>query len=202
VTVNLIVRVKDRLKQALAWLGWPAAGSAVIAVAAVAGIHFWLSHLEDEQMERAQVIKRETVVLDKEIEEIRKVREEIQAVLVRASLAERFAKERLWPARLFDQLARQRPENLYLRSVRQEGSEVIVMGQAGSYADIATFIGNVAAAAHLERPQLLEVKAQAASRDVPYPVAFTLSFAQRGRTASAPRGEFRSPRVAQPGDPK
>ena len=60
---------------------------------------------------------------------------------------------------LLDQLVRQMPEGVYLRSVRQRGLAVSLAGYAQSNARVSTLMRNIEASAWLEQPVLVEVKA-------------------------------------------
>ena len=60
---------------------------------------------------------------------------------------------------LLDELVRQMPEGVYLRSVQQRGMSVNVVGYAQSNARVSTLMRNIEASRWLGDPELIEVKA-------------------------------------------
>jgi len=58
-----------------------------------------------------------------------------------------------------EQMVRQMPEGVYLRSMRQSGPRVHIVGYAQSNARVSTLMRNIEASPWLEQPVLVEVKA-------------------------------------------
>ncbi|MGE5616842.1 MAG: PilN domain-containing protein, partial [Bacillota bacterium] len=63
------------------------------------------------------------------------------------------------PVQLLDQLLRQLPEGVYLKSFKQTGAKVNVVGYAQSNARVSTLMRNLGASPYLENPELIEIKA-------------------------------------------
>ena len=59
---------------------------------------------------------------------------------------------------LLDQLVRQLPDGVYLKSVSQKGERVTIGGFAQSNARVSTFMRNLEASSYLEKPSLIEIK--------------------------------------------
>ena len=95
----------------------------------------------------------------KEIEEIKKIREETANLLAKKQVVENLQSGRAEPVQLLDQLLRQLPEGLYLKSIKQTGAKVNVTGYAQSNARVSAFMRNIEASPYLENPNLLEIKA-------------------------------------------
>jgi len=131
-------------------------GAIVFAVYAVIG-----SHIEQQQG-RNSYLDGEIAKLDKEIEEIRKLREQTQAMLARKKVVETLQANRSEAVHLLDQLVRQLPEGVYLKSVKQGGSIVNVSGFAQSNARVSSLLRNLEASPWLEQPSLVEIKAASA----------------------------------------
>jgi type IV pilus assembly protein PilN len=108
---------------------------------------------------RNTYLKTENTRLDKEIEEIRKLREEITALLARKQVIERLQADRSQVVNLLDQLVRQTPDGVYLKSLKQQGTRVNVTGYSQSNARVSTLMRNVSGSPHLENPELVEIKA-------------------------------------------
>ncbi len=113
----------------------------------------------ENQQGRNNYLNSEIVKLDKEIEEIRKIREETASLLAKKQVVEGLQSNRSDPVYLLDQLLRQLPEGLYLKSIKQTGVKVNVTGYAQSNARVAAFMRNIEASPYLEAPNLIEIKA-------------------------------------------
>src|SRR5471032_869381 len=82
------------------------------------------------QNDRNKFLKDENAKLDKEIDEIKKLREEIQALLSRKQVIETLQGDRAQTVYLLEELVRQTPDGVYLRSIKQTGSKINLMGYA------------------------------------------------------------------------
>ena len=121
--------------------------------------HTYLSGQLDEQNGRNTYLEQEIVALDKQIEEIKKVQEQTTALLQRKKIVESLQANRAETVYLLDQLVRQLPDGVYLKSVQQKGSKVAVNGFAQSNARVSTFMRNLESSPYLEKPSLVEIHA-------------------------------------------
>jgi len=151
----------------------------VMSLGVVGLVHFVLATQIDNQNSRNALLKGEIAKLDEQIKEIDKLREQIAQVLSRKQVVETLQSNRNEAVHLLDQLVRQLPDGIYLRSIRQAGTKVTVVGYAQSNARVSTLMRNIDASPWLTQPELVEIKL------VPVPVA---------QGAPAPRGQ------ASPGD--
>jgi type IV pilus assembly protein PilN len=136
------------------------AGIAVALGLLVAGaVWFFLDQQVDQQQRNVAYMKSEIDKLDKQIEEIRKIREETAALLAKKQVVEGLQSNRSEPVQLLDQLLRQLPEGVYLKAVKQNGAKVNIMGYAQSNARVSTLMRNLGASPYLENPELIEIKA-------------------------------------------
>jgi type IV pilus assembly protein PilN len=60
---------------------------------------------------------------------------------------------------LLDQLVRQMPDGVYLKSVKQKGLAVNLVGYAQSNARVSSLMRNIESSPWLEKPELVEIKA-------------------------------------------
>ncbi len=128
------------------------AGSIVLLV------HGYYATQISTQMERNRFLKEENKKLDKEIEEIKKLKEEIQALLSRKQVIETLQADRAQTVYLLEQLVRQTPDGVYLKSIKQNGNKVNLTGYAQSNARVSTLMRNLEASPYLENPDLVEIK--------------------------------------------
>lgn len=113
------------------------------------------------QVERNDFLKREITILDKEIEEIKKLKAQTDALLARKNVIEALQANRTETVHLFNELARQVPEGVYLRSFKQTGVKLSILGYAQSNARVTTLMNNLDESPLLEKPRLLETKSEA-----------------------------------------
>ena len=130
-----------------------------LAAAIVLLVHGYYATRISTQTERNRFLKDENAKLDKEIDEIKKLKEEIQALLSRKQVIETLQADRAQTVYLLEQLVRQTPDGVYLRTVRQTGSKVNLTGYAQSNARVSTLMRNFEASPYLEKPDLVEIKA-------------------------------------------
>ena len=152
---------------------------AVLGLAVIALVHGILAAQIESQESRNRVLKTEIAKLDEQIKEIDRLRDQIQAVLARKQVVETLQANRSEAVHLLDQLVRQLPDGIYLRSVRQVGAKVTVVGYAQSNARVSTLMRNIEASPWLSTPELVEIKlvGMPGAKDATQKInEFTLSF--------------------------
>jgi type IV pilus assembly protein PilN len=159
IPINLLPHRAERRKaqqrQFLAMAGITAA----VGIALVVLVHGLLAQRIDNQERRNRFLNDKIAELDKQIDEIQKLKEQTQAMLARKKVVESLQANRTEAVRLLDQLVRQLPDGLYLKSVKQTGDIVNVTGLATSNARVSTLMRNFEASPWLEEPKLVEIKA-------------------------------------------
>jgi len=129
-----------------------------LAASIVLLVHGYYAARISTQTERNRFLKDENAKLDKEIEEIKKLKEEIQALLSRKQVIETLQADRAQTVHLLEQLVRQTPDGVYLKSIKQTGYKVNLTGYAQSNARVSTLMRNLEASLYLENPGLVEIK--------------------------------------------
>jgi type IV pilus assembly protein PilN len=175
---------------------------AVLGLAVIALVHGILAAQIESQESRNRALTAEIAKLDEQIKEIDRLRDQIQAVLARKQVVETLQGNRSEAVHLLDQLVRQLPDGIYLRSVRQNGPKVTVVGYAQSNARVSTLMRNIEASPWLSTPELVEIKLvpMPGGRDATQKInEFTLNFQIKG---SAPLdADGRPVPVVAPGAP-
>ena len=132
---------------------------AAIGVAVWFVVHTYLNGQFEEQQERNKYLTEEIAKVDKQIEEIKKVKEQTAALLARAKVVETLQGNRAEVVHLLDQLVRQLPDGVYLKGVKQSGQKVAISGFTQSQARVSTLMRNLDSSPYLENPVLIEIKA-------------------------------------------
>ena len=175
---------------------------AILGVAIVALVHAFLASRIDNQLSRNTLLKTEIAKLDEQIKDIDKLRDQIQQVLARKAVVESLQANRNEAVHLLDQLVRQLPEGVYLRSVKQVDKKVTIVGYAQSNARVSTLMRNIEGSPWVERPELVEIKlvpvpAQARTTDPQRLNEFTLNlYIRRAAPPVDPRAPAPAPAKA------
>ena len=118
------------------------------------------------QNERNLVLKNANAELDKKIAAIATLKQEIEALKARKQAVEDLQGDRNQPVYLLDELVKQAPSGVYLRSFKQDGQRVTLSGVAQSQERVAELLRNLGGASPwLERPELTEVRAVALTQE-------------------------------------
>jgi type IV pilus assembly protein PilN len=159
VRVNLLPHREERRKRGRQHFAVLAGLTALLGIVIVAAGYLYISQLITTQEDRNAFLKSEIAKLDKEIAEIKKLKDEIAALLARKQIIETLQADRAQTVHLLDQLVRQMPEGVYLRSVKQRGLGVNLVGYAQSNARVSTLMRNIESSPWLADPKLIEIKA-------------------------------------------
>lgn len=111
------------------------------------------------QIERNARLEAANAKLDKEIEEIKELKFQIQSVLERKQVVENLQSNRSQAVVVLDELSRQLPEGTYLKSINQQGNTIELKGVADTNARVATLVRNLSVSEWMESPNLIEIKA-------------------------------------------
>ena len=131
---------------------------AALSLAIILLVHGVFSAQIENQKSRNALLKTEIAKLDEQIKEIDRLREQIQAVISRKQVVETLQANRSEAVHLLDQLVRQLPDGVYLRSIRQVGAKVTLNGYAQSNARVSTLMRNIEASPWVAEPNLVEIK--------------------------------------------
>jgi type IV pilus assembly protein PilN len=129
-------------------------------------VHTSLSARFEDQLARNKYLQGEITKIDKEIEEIKKLKEMTASLLARKKVVETLQINRSEVVHLLDEMARQLPDGIYLKAIKQQGGKVTINGYTQSQARVSTLMRNLEASPHLEAANLIEIKAtpQASTR--------------------------------------
>jgi type IV pilus assembly protein PilN len=125
-------------------------------------VHSMLAGKIENQIDRNKFLDGQIVELDKQIEEIRKLREQTAQLLARKRVVEALQSNRAEAVHLLDELVRQLPDGVYLKSVKQTDQRVAITGYAASNARVSTLMRNLESSPWLEQANLVEIKSSVA----------------------------------------
>ena len=171
-------------------------GLAILGLAVVLLGHVIFGAQIENQQSRNQLLRTEIAKLDDQIKEIDKLREQTQALLARKQVVETLQSNRTDAVHLLDQMVRQLPDGIYLKSLREVGSKVTMVGYAQSNARVSTLMRNIDSSPWLAQPELVEIKSVPSPLNKDLRVSeFTLNLQVKKVT---PIEEPKGPRPATP----
>ena len=156
--INLLPWREARRKAQRQHLGVLGGMVAVLGLLIVGAVHLTIAGYIAVQSDRNEFLKKENIRLDKEIEEIKKLKTEIAALLARKQIIERLQTDRAQAVYLLQELVQQVPDGVYLKSIRQTGLKINMIGYSQSNARVSTLMRNFSGSPYLENPELVEIK--------------------------------------------
>lgn len=132
---------------------------ALLAAVIIFAVYTLIETQIEQQNRKNDFLKQEIAVLDKQLEEIKQLREKTNALLARKQVIEDLQRDRGETVYLLSELTQQVPEGVYLKSLKQDGLKVNIAGYAQSNARVSALMRNLEASPWLERPVLIETKA-------------------------------------------
>lgn len=133
------------------------------AIAAAAIVFMGLTYIDSQvstQSERNARLDAAIAQLDKEIADIKDLKDQISVMLDRKQVVENLQTDRSQAVILMDELSRQLPEGMYFKSIKQQGNIITLEGVADTNARIATLVRNLSSSNWMESPNLIEIKAE------------------------------------------
>ena len=170
--INLLPwREADRKKRQQDF-GIAMAGGVVAAVVCVLATIFVYSQMIDNQTQRNQRLTDEIAELEKSIKEIDGLERQKERLLARMEIIEQLQKSRPEIVHLFDEVARQLPEGVYLNGLTQRGSTVELRGIAQSSTRVSALMRRIDASDWMKDPEVerVETTTSGASRQAEFVV--------------------------------
>lgn len=139
--------------------------SLVIGGVVVLAVGGFIANKISNQAQRNDFIKAENARLDGQIKEIATLKQEIEALKARQQAVEDLQSDRNQPVYLMDELVKQVPEGVYLKSFKQTGQRVVINGFAQSNERVSELLRNLSNnSPWLERPDLIEIRSAGAGQ--------------------------------------
>lgn len=151
---------KRRLRKQAFFVGL---GLSAVAGAVVVALWFGVQmRMISTQQDRNAQLQSAIQKLDEEIKDVSALKAEIDSLKARQRAVEDLQTDRNMPVYLLNELVAQTPEGIYLTSIRQNGQQVVVTGNAQTNERVSEFLRNTnTKSAWLEKPELVEIKAAA-----------------------------------------
>jgi type IV pilus assembly protein PilN len=170
--INLLPWREAERKKRQRDFGVALAGGVVAAIAGILMTMFVYGQMIANQQDRNQRLTDEIVELEKSITEIDGLERQKERLLARMEIIEQLQKSRPEIVHLFDEIARQLPEGVYLTGLKQQGSRLEVRGIAQSSTRVSALMRQVDASEWMTDPEVdrVETTQSGASRQAEFVV--------------------------------
>jgi len=159
IRINLLPHREEKRKAQQKQMAVITGGMVVLGGLSILAGYMFIGGMIEGQQDNNRYLKAEIAKLDKEIEEIKVLKEKTQSLLDRKKVVEDLQAGRSQAVHLLDQLVRQLPGGMYLKSVKQVDNKVNIQGYTQSNARVSTLMRNLEASPWMENPQLVEIRA-------------------------------------------
>ena len=136
---------------------------ALMAAGAACAVVFlgwqFLSAQNNTQLERNSRLEKANTDLDKQIADIKDLKDQINNVLERKHVVENLQTNRSQAVVILDELTRQLPEGIHLKSIKQTANLITIDGVADTNARVATLVRNLSVSNWMESPNLVVINA-------------------------------------------
>jgi len=159
IRINLLPHREARRAQRKREFNFILVGVLVAAAALWYVGKLYLDERTATQQRRNDLLVLENKKLTEQIDEIKKLKDQTSALLARKQVVETLQVNRSASVKLVDQLVRQLPDGVYLKSVKQTGQKINLVGLAQSNARVSTLMRNLESSPYLQNAELVEIKA-------------------------------------------
>jgi type IV pilus assembly protein PilN len=154
----------------------------VFATAIVGLIHVQMQGKINYQLSRNSFLSKEISTVDDEIKEIQELQKVRRSLVERMEVIQALQGSRPSIVHLFTEIVSTVPNGVYLQSLAQTGSNLLIRGEAESNARVSTYMRNLQASAWLKDPNLTVIEIE--DKTVNRISTFTLSVKQTSPNAS------------------
>jgi len=156
--INLLPWREEERKQRQQDFMVAMAGSVIAGISVVGLTWFAFSQMVDGQRARNQRLETEIVELEKSITGIDGLERQKERLLARMEIIEELQRSRPEIVHLFDEIARQLPEGVYLNGMKQTGSAVELKGVAQSSTRVSALMRQADQSEWLTDPSVIKVE--------------------------------------------
>lgn len=135
-----------------------AAGAAILMVGIIVLVHIRMAGVIEEQNNRNQFMTDQIAQVDKDIKEIESLEKEKAALLARMKVIQELQSSRPEIVHIFDEIARNMPDKVFLISATRKGREIDLVGVADSNDYVSELMRNLNNSPWLTNPRLEVIK--------------------------------------------
>jgi type IV pilus assembly protein PilN len=135
-----------------------AVGAAVLAFLAVVFVHMQFSGMIETQNGRNQFLDAQIKEVDKQIAEIKTLKEDKKALLARMEVIQKLQSSRPGVVHLFEEISKATPKGVFLLNTVRKGDSLNIEGVADSNDSVSAFMRQLNASPWLTNPRLTVIE--------------------------------------------
>ena len=159
------------------------AGAVIMMGLAVALAHIQTNNMIDNQKARNTYLENTIKEVEKQIEEIRTLKEDKAALLARMDVIQKLQSSRPEIVHLFEEISKATPKGVYLLNTKRNGNTIEIEGVADSNDNVSAFMRQLNDSAWLTNPRLDVI--DSSRKDYPSSSWFQLKVQQAEKSADA-----------------
>jgi len=164
IKINLLDWRTERRKQRQQQFIVLLALGALLAGAGVGAVTYGVSDAIDYQKRRNEFLHQQIAEMEKKIAEIDELEKVRNNLLARMKVIEELQASRAAMVHFFDEVINTLPEGVYLRSLKQAGTQVTIDGVAESNSRVSNYMKNIEASKWFADPRLVVIKSSEENR--------------------------------------
>jgi len=164
IKINLLDWRTERRKQRQQQFIVLLALGALLAGAGVGAVTYGVSDAIDYQKRRNEFLHQQIAEMEKKIAEIDELEKVRNNLLARMKVIEELQASRAAMVHFFDEAINTLPEGVYLRSLKQAGTQVTIDGVAESNSRVSNYMKNIEASKWFADPRLVVIKTSEENR--------------------------------------
>jgi type IV pilus assembly protein PilN len=134
--------------------------AAILGLGVSGSVFAWYQIRIEAQDQRNNILRSEIKQLDAQIKEIAGLQAELNGLKARQAGVESLQADRNLPVHLLDEMVRQLPDGVYLKTLKQNGMSITLTGVAQSQERVSELLRNLGSnSPWLTQPQLVEIVA-------------------------------------------
>ena len=157
--INLLPWREDLRRRRQKQFGVTAGVAVVLMLAVIGGVHLHFQSLIDHQQARNDFLNKHIKQLDKQIKEIRNLKNQRTRLLARTEKIQQLQSGRPDIVHLVDELVKTLPEGVYYTKVTQKGRRLSLDGVAQSNARVSSLMRQLDGSDWMQDPKLLQIVA-------------------------------------------
>ena len=126
----------------------------VLVAVGILAVHLQYARLIGVQNSRNDYLRKHIAEVEKQIAEINELASKKERLLARMEIIQQLQRNRPEIVRLFDELVRVMPDGVYLSSLKQQNTSLIMTGVAQSNARVSALMRNIDQSEWMTNPQL------------------------------------------------
>jgi type IV pilus assembly protein PilN len=164
-------------------------GGALIAILGVGVVWYGVTDAIEYQQNRNRFLQAQITEMDKKIKEIEELEKVKANLLARMKVIEELQASRAAMVHFFDEILNSLPEGVYIKSLKQTGAGVTILGVAESNNRVSAYMKNIESSRWFAEPKLVVINTKDVNKRRQSEFQLTFKNLTRQKPAAAGSGD-------------